>query len=248
MNREFKSTPFASFKKDKLGARQRAGIFAVCGNVDSGGDRIQAGAFGKTFAEQKGRVRFLWNHNFNQVPIATVDDLYEISAADLPDEVRAFAPEATGGAVVVRTYLDTEDADKVLTALDAGAINEMSFAYEAVKREYVTDVRADGSKRDVREIKEVRMYEASDVNWGMNPATVGLMSFPMEAIKSLGAQIKSGELDKTALLGIVDDLKALLASIEQPKTDSENIPAPTIHVGAQLQHAKARLSLLEASL
>lgn len=247
MSREFKSTPFALFKKDKMGERTRAGIFAVCGNCDQGDDRIQSGAFAKTFNEQKGRIRFLWNHNFNQVPIATVDDLYEIGAADLPDDVRAYAPDATGGAVVVRTYIDTEDADKVLKALDAGAINEMSFAYEATKREYISETRNDGSKRDVRQIKEVKMYEASDVNWGMNSATLGMMALPLESLKAFALQMKAGEHDRSHLLSLADELKAILASIEQPKTDNPIIPAP-IDIGAQLQFASAKLRMLEASL
>ena len=111
---ETKSAPFALFKADKLkGERTRAGIFAVLGNRDKAGDRTQMGAFAKTWREGKNNIVHLWDHAESDltIPTAAIDDLYEIGKSDLPDEVLALAPDATGAAVVVRTYVKSQWGD-----------------------------------------------------------------------------------------------------------------------------------------
>jgi hypothetical protein len=42
--------------------RKVTGITAVTGNVNDSGDRIIAGAFSKTIAENGKRIRHLWQH------------------------------------------------------------------------------------------------------------------------------------------------------------------------------------------
>lgn len=253
---EYKATPFAQFKKDGLGPRTRAGVFAVLGNRDHGGDRIMPGAFAKTMAEQKGRVRFLWNHNFNSVPTARIDDLYEISQADLPEQVRAFAPDALGGAVVVRTYLDTKEGNDLLAALDADAVNEMSFAYDCIKEEFVTEGQGVDERR-TRVIRELRLYEASDVLWGMNPATLATMSLPLESfaeqLRSLQAAIKSGARhsasDMKCIKAIHEACKSLHPGVCKPgdqdsadadADDMKNFDALTV-----LQESRALLAQMK---
>lgn len=198
-----------------MGKRTRAGIFAVMGNRDSGGDRLMPGCFQKTFTEGRDRARHLWNHDFAAPPTAKVEDLYEITAADLPDQVRQFAPDATGGAVVVRTYLETDRGNEILAALDAGAIDEMSFAFDAVKREYCEE-ESNGQKMQTRVIREVRHYESSDVLWGMNPATLATRSSVLLfQLKTLLAEFKSKpshELNPAELA----DVRALFEQLQAP--------------------------------
>jgi len=241
--REFKSTPFALFKKDKLGERSRAGVFAVLGNRDSVGDRIMPGAFTKTFAEQKRHARHLWNHNFDDPPTAKVNDLYEISKGDLPEEVLQFAPDALGGAVVVRTYLDTPRGNEVLTALDAGAIDEMSFAYKAVKCEYANE-DVGGVKVNTRIIREVRHYESSDVLWGINPATMAQMSATglVAQLKALLADVKAGRADSAALAEVQAICKELFDS--QPQQEQQQ-PETAQDFTLALSLASARLRQFE---
>lgn len=148
--------------------RTVTGIFAVHGNVDSGGDRSWPGAFNKTISDNASRFRFLWQHDASAPPIAKVDSVTEISRDQLPADVLAKAPDATGGVEITRTYLKTARADEVLTGIQAGALNEMSYAYDAVRFDFTTE-----AEKQVRNLYEVRLYEASDVNWGMNAATVG---------------------------------------------------------------------------
>jgi phage head maturation protease len=39
------------------------GLAAVYGNVDLGGDSIDAGAFKRTLADRGGEIKLLWQHN-----------------------------------------------------------------------------------------------------------------------------------------------------------------------------------------
>jgi hypothetical protein len=65
--------------------------------------------------------------HYNLPPIARIDEITEVNKSELPDQIRAEFPEATGGLQVKRTYLNTERGNEVLEALKTGALNEMSF-------------------------------------------------------------------------------------------------------------------------
>ncbi len=161
---EYKSLP--QFTK-AIDDRTVEGIFAVHGNVDSGGDRGHPGLFGDFLAGGRKRAVFLWQHDASAPPIATIDQVYEVSAADLPPAVKLYAPDATGGVAVKRTYLDTPRGNEVLAGLRAGAIREMSYAYEPKRWDF--EERDDGGM--VRNLYQADLLDISDVNWGMNPAT-----------------------------------------------------------------------------
>lgn len=156
--------------------RTVTGIFCVHGNVDDGdgwtssGDRSHPGLFGDFTVDGRKRAVFLWQHRMGDPPIATIDKLFEVGKADLPAPVRLYAPDATGGVAVTRTYLETPRGDEVLAGLKAGALAEMSYAYEIL--------RSDEEKREgndyippIRNIYEAELLDVSDVNLGMNPAT-----------------------------------------------------------------------------
>jgi len=160
---EYKALPAFTTGID---GRTVTGIYAVHGNVDDGGDRGHPGLFGDGMAGGRMRARFLWQHDSSQPPIAKIDRIFEVTKADLPAAVRLYAPDATGGVAVQRTYLDTPRAAEVLAGLTAGAITEMSYAYE-VTRYDLEEIAA----RQVRNIYAADLYDISDVNWGMNPAT-----------------------------------------------------------------------------
>ena len=153
---------YKSVKAAVMGVEGRTvtGVFAVHGNVDSGDgwtsrDRSHPGIFGNFTADGRARCKFLWQHRSDQPPIATVDRLFEIAAADLP-------------AAVKLTYLETPRADEVLTGLKAGAITEMSYAYEVTRWDF--EEPKDGGL-PIRNLYAADLYDVSDVNWGMNPAT-----------------------------------------------------------------------------
>lgn len=172
----YKTLPY--FVKE-LDAKTRTvtGVFAVHGNVDSGGDMSVNGSFGKRLNDgSRSRVRFLWNHNSMNPPIASVKSIREVGKDELPAKVLEWAPEASGGVEVTRKYYsDIPLADWVFKAIEEGDVTEMSYAY---------DVMEEGKKklddgREVRVLLDVELYDVSDVNWGMNPATAGVKGLPV---------------------------------------------------------------------
>lgn len=228
--------------------RAVTGIFAVHGNVDNGGDRSWPGAFAKTFAERSGKVRFLWGHDFFSPPIAKIINLREVGRDELPEGVLALAPDAMGGAEVTREYLDTPRGNEVLEGIKAGAISEMSYAYDALK----FDFEEIGDKR-VRNLREVRLYEASDVLWGMNPATQGSKADALiEQIARYMAALKAGARHSGSDTELINQIAANALALgatnvklidEQDESDGKSRAEPV-----SLTQIRQRLSLFELSL
>lgn len=202
MERDYKSVPFTNLKAEASG-RIRAGIAAVFGNVDAIGDRVMPGAFAKTLSEGAKRCKHLWNHSYQHPPIASIVELRELSRSELPAEVLEKSPEATGGLLVKREYYDVDLANWILQAIDAGDINEMSFAYDTIQSSTRTEpLPGDPEKtREIRELLELKLYDTSDVLWGCNFATVAdgaknLDTLPIGVIASqlsmIHSQVKAG--------------------------------------------------------
>ena len=211
--------------------RIRTGIASVFGNIDDGGDITHQGAFAKTLSEGRQRTKHLWNHNSSLPPIARIIEIKEIGKADLPSEILSYAPEATGGLLVKREYLDTPLADEVLKCIDAGVVNEMSFAYDIIKAD---DSTIDG--KTVRNLRELALYDTSDVNYGMNPATVasgakGLFASTMplgaiiQQLQLLNEDfLKSGRRNSSADMVLINHLHDIAKSLgcDNCATDNTN--------------------------
>lgn len=169
MERETKATPFWV---KAISGREVTGIFSVMGNLDQYNDRIWPGAFAKTFAERGSKLLHLWQHDFTSPPIAVIKSVREVTRAELPPAVLESAPDALGGAEVTREYLDTPRGNEVLAAIKAGSPLQMSFAYDPIKYDFE---ELPGAKYDwerLRNLRELRVLETSDVLWGANEATI----------------------------------------------------------------------------
>lgn len=224
---EYKTVPLSGVD---VTDRTVTGIAAVFGNVDEGGDITHPGAFKKTIAEQQGRVKHLWNHDFNQPPTAVVKDLREVGRDDLPADVRTRYPEAKGGLLVVREYLDTPRGNEILAGVKAGAITEMSYGYNVTQRDFTKG--ADG--KIVRNLRQVRLLDTSDVPWGMNPATVAAkslteeLSFLMERtqdftdLMAVGQTLAPEELN--TIQQVIASLQAILKTVEDASMSSAEAP------------------------
>lgn len=262
---EYKTLPH--FTKE-ISERTVIGLPVIHGNVDEGGDRSWPGSFADIKVNGRDRARFLWQHNSNDPPVAVINYVREIPRTELPPKVLDYAPNATGAVEISRTYLDTPRGNEILIGLTAGAIEEMSYAYEippgGSDMEEVDD-------RPVRNIRKVRIYDFSDVNHGMNPATVAVKRLPLaehsdsvlaavkeytdrlEALHSLRAKegrVLSGENRKRieeameALDGALAALKTLLAATEPKQAVIE--PQRDVEVLRRLyldyQHTLAQLN------
>ena len=210
--REFKSFPIILTKE--IEDRTVVGITAVTGNIDSYYDIIHRGAFKKTIQENGARVRHLWQHDFSQPPIAAIKELREVGRDDLPAEIRRRFPDATGGLLVARRYLETTRGDEVLQGIAAGAINEMSIGFNPVKWDY-EELDADGDQKRllVRNLREVRLWDTSDVNWGANPATTAWKSaLPYQ---DTGVEAKDAGWQKPELSDFTDEAWEVLSEAER---------------------------------
>jgi HK97 family phage prohead protease len=151
--------------------RTITGIVSVFGVKDSYNDIIKKGAFKKTIKENISRVKHLWQHDWREPPVAAIKRLWEEGKSKLPKIVKEKFPEATGGLFVTREYLKTPRGDEILAGIksEPPAINEMSIGYDPIAVKFVDD-KDSGFK--TRILEEVRLWDASDVNWGANAATV----------------------------------------------------------------------------
>ena len=108
-------------------------VVAVCGNLDLGGDIIHPGAFAKTIAEQGTKVRCLDNHNTDSIlrVLGKTLAMREIGREELPPELLAKTPAATGGLWVRTKYLlDTPEGKGAFIRIKEGAIDEYSSKAE----------------------------------------------------------------------------------------------------------------------
>ena len=130
--------------------REDTGIFsgyaAVFGNVDSGGDIIEPGAFTKTIAEGWERVKILALHNDCWLPIGR------------PLELR----EDSNGLFLKAKVSDTSMGRDIKVLLKDGVLNELSIGYDPVVFDY-------DQESGVRHLREVKLWEVSVVTWAMNP-------------------------------------------------------------------------------
>lgn len=166
-----------TLKAKQIDGRVVTGFASVFGVLDSYNDVTHPGAFVKTLKENSRRIRHLWMHNMMEPPTAAIKDIREVGRDELPAELLAEHPEATGGLLVAREYLDTPRGNEILAGLksDPPAIEELSFGYDAIKYDF-TEMDGPAGKFMVRNLREVRLYDTSDVTWGANAATLNLKS------------------------------------------------------------------------
>ncbi|MCP9494072.1 MAG: hypothetical protein MSG64_06395 [Pyrinomonadaceae bacterium MAG19_C2-C3] len=286
VEREFKSTPIfltapgtagktaVDATKAVADSRTVEGIVAVHGNVDDGADRSFPGAFTKTITEGRNRAKHLWNHSFSNPPTAAILDLKEVTAADLPKEIFDYAPEATGGLYVKRQYLKTQRGDEILEGIVSSAISEMSYGYAAIKYDFETLNADTVNELRVRNLREVKLYDTSDVLWGMNYATVAASGkaldekdLPLEALlvafkNLLTAEGKEGRRNSDKDIKAMQDIHQLLLEIEpavcgvtdngkQATTEAETSRAanePTVVDALTLAKHRVLLSEMETLL
>lgn len=192
-----------------INGRTVTGIFSVFGNRDSYDDIIYAGSFLKTIRERGSKILHLWQHDTDEPPIARVESLREIGRAELPQSVQLEYPDATGGCEVTRTYLETPRANEVFTNLKAEVPLQMSFMFEMVKWESIEDDESNWGY--TRHIRELRLWETSDVNWGANPATIaskraGMLGLDLAGIDRALTSYKAGQRHSAADVALINSI------------------------------------------
>jgi len=156
------------------------GYASIFGNVDDGGDIMQAGAFAKTINENLKRVKVLYMHNV-------------MSTIGLPSNLFEDSKGLYFDAKVSKTTLGKD----VMTLIHDKVITDMSIGYNPVKWAWDEEM-------EVRTLQEVRLWEISPVTWGMNSlASIKMFASGSEydtiksELKRLEALIKGAGLSST---------------------------------------------------
>ena len=162
-------------------------------NKDYDNDIIVKGAFTKSIKERKNSILFLNQHNWEQ-PHGFFNELKEDS--------KGLYFESNP---LVKGVSYSDDAIKLY---DAGIITQHSIGFTTIKDEY-------DSKSKARIIKEVKLYEGSNVTLGANPETpfTGFKSFtPQEAndqVNRIMKMLRNGTLTDESFLTLEIALKQL---------------------------------------
>lgn len=121
------------------------GYAATYGNVDLGGDMIQAGAFSDSL---KLRMPKMLSQHDTDCVIGKWDS----------------AAEDANGLLVKGTFADTTLGNDTYKLVKMGALDAMSIGYSTIDAEYLTQ---DGE--DIRVLKKLDLWEVSIVTFPMNP-------------------------------------------------------------------------------
>ena len=197
---------------------EESGIFsgyaAVYGNIDSGGDIIEPGAFTKTIAEGWERVKILALHNDCWLPIGR------------PLELR----EDSNGLFIKAKISDTAMGRDVKVLLKDGVLNELSIGYDPIVFDY--------DETGIRHLREVKLWEVSVVTWAMNPeaTVIGYKAAEtadraVKLTEDAAAEVKEGRKISSARLKTLKEasetmkkaaktLDALISEVEGEKSKS----------------------------
>lgn len=136
------------------------GYLSKFDNIDHHNDIMDAKAFNKTLAERKDNIFFLNQHEWKQ-PHGKFAELYT---------------DSYGLKFVSNPLPDTSYSKDALILYEEGIIKEHSVGFVTEKDEY---------KDGVRTIKEVKLYEGSNVTLGANSQAIftGLKSLTQEDIE-----------------------------------------------------------------
>lgn len=131
-------------KADSDNEMKFSGYASIFGNIDSYDDIMEKGAFTKTIKENKSRIRILAYH-----------DMWNVIGKPTKLE------EDSKGLYFEGKISNTTTGRDMYTLIKDKAVNEMSIGYNVVKFEYDKD-------KNLRKLKEVKLWEISPVTWGAN--------------------------------------------------------------------------------
>ncbi|GHU69943.1 hypothetical protein FACS1894184_14720 [Clostridia bacterium] len=182
MPREYKRCEFkADHYDDELGIFE--GYASVFGNIDSGEDIVEHGAFTDTIQTDFHRMKILSGHNSEQLPIGK------------PLELR----EDAHGLFLKAQLSDTQMGRDVKALLRDGVLNELSIGFDADP----ADCRVD--EHGVRHLYKIKLWEVSVVTWAMNSRAV-ITDYKAQTSESDTKKADTLAFDIESITPIVDEL------------------------------------------
>lgn len=205
-------------EKDNLGSvtdvdrkgRQVSGYLADFDSLDRTGDIIVSGSFSKSLRERKDSILFLNQHNWSQ-----------------PHGFFAELREDTKGLFFVSNPLTGASySNDAIELYDAGILTQHSIGFTPVKWDWDKD-------QEVRTLKEIKLFEGSNVTVGANPNTpyLGRKAWSLQEIndqvKRITKALRQGNLQDETYLGLEIALKQLQSeSYRRGQADALSTPGP----------------------
>lgn len=172
-------------------------------------EQVSRGAFRKTLKENRDNIAVVFNHDPARV------------LATMASKTARFAEDEHGLRYEADLDLTDPEALAAYRKIERGLISRSSFSFEVVKEEIDYD-----SDPILRDLKEVRLWEASPVLWPANPGTDvdvarclrGVAEALDTDLQALTEAVKAGELPR-------------LLSTRHDATPEPPAPEPDIHSG-----------------
>ena len=150
-------------------------LCSVMGVIDHGDDIIHNGAYTKTLVERgPSKLRVLDNHRTDSTlsAVAKVLAAREIGRFDLPEQLKAQYPEATGALEVTMQFmLDDPTSRAIFCRVRDSSVSEYSIGFQIVQSDFSRVKNREGKEIVIRNIREIRLFEVSPVLFGMNSQT-----------------------------------------------------------------------------
>ena len=201
-------------------------------NEDSYKDIITKGAFAKTLQERKDKILFLNQHNWHQ-PHGFFEELKETDAG------------LYGRSMPMPNTSYSNDA---MELYERGILKEHSIGFRVVKADY-------DSETEIRHIKEIKLYEGSNVTLGANSNTpfLGMKSANLQEINDQADRImkclREGTLTDQTFLQLEIALKQLQRqSYELGKAENSTQPPPSTEPQNKSQDLLSTIHLFNKSI
>ncbi len=187
------------------------GYLSAFDNKDHDNDIIVKGAYSKSISERKKDIFFLNQHNWKQ-PHGKFAVLQE---------------DSKGLYFESEPLIDTTYSSDLLKLYDAGIVNEHSVGFNVIKSDM-------DKKSGVRIIKEIKLYEGSNVTLGANSETpfTGFKSLTLKDINDksqlIYKAIRNGDFTDETFVLLEFALKELQSEAYILGTKSQVITEPLI--------------------
>lgn len=196
--------------------------------LDTVGDITPVSAFRTSLQGKAERIPHLFMHDLTAPAIALIRSFEELSRKDLPADVQAEYPEATGGMASVSSYLTTPRASEIFEGIKAGVPYQASFGYQVLQ---ATPHRSkkQPSGKPARVLNEVRLWEVSTTlpNHAAQPATRVRLGKALALLEELKAGRRHSETD----LDFLNQIAALVIRLGASNAQLIEAVAPDDQVG-----------------
>lgn len=186
--------------------REVTTVFSVdC--LDSVGDVLPVSAFRTTLQGKAERIPHLWMHDVMSPPIAVIRAFHELKRSDLPADVQAEYPDATGGVACTSRFLTTTRANDIFDGFVQGVPYQASIGYSVVRSTSHRSKKTTEGK-PARVLNEIRLYEVSTTqpNHAAQPATRAWVNKVLAWLEEVKVGARHSSIDMAGLTRIADEL------------------------------------------